>query len=277
MKRVHPSSATFALHSGTKYRLKQLSEEERVRRQDEAIEYMTEKSQQPHGERTAWWHQQRSTIASLPDTYAPLTLRDEYTSTSLFSRCYCCLDSDPFAETFTKLRKSWKTIRPTWRRNRIAFLQQPVISDFDNISLLTGMRDNFGAHGLCEKCEFMCSESHLINEHSWYHEWVNGPAPEMFEHYGSPSELQQSATNGSCHLCALIWGVMSEKQQRELLEIDDRMVEELHLALTALDMHTEDEKEMKREEHHQKRCITIRLESLHKGLSIHKQHPKPTR
>jgi hypothetical protein len=263
--RAHPWNATFDLYHGTSYHLKPLSGEERRRRQDRAVEYVTSKRKQSLGERTAGWHQQRSTIASLPDTYAPLALRDEYSSTSLFSRCYCCLDSDPFAETSTKLKRKWKMIRPTWRKNRTAFLQQAAISHFGNIPLTTGIRDNFGAHRLCEKCEFICSESYLINKYSWRHGKSKGPTDEMFEHYSTPNELQQSATNGTCHLCALIWGVMSEQQQRELLDTDERMVEELDQALRALD--TESEKEKKREEYHQKRCITIRLESLSRKCS----------
>lgn len=142
----------------------------------------------------------------------------------------------------------------------MAFLQKAAISDFDNISLITGIRDNFGAHELCERCEFICSESCLINKHFRFYNWIYGPADETFEHYSNLKELQRSATNGTCHLCALIWGVMSKQQQRELLDTDDRMVEELDLALRALD--TEGEKEMKRKEYHQKRCITIRLENL---------------
>jgi hypothetical protein len=152
-----------------------------------------------------------------------------------FGRCYCCLESDflpedPRLQPAGGKRKKQRT-RPkaektytqsSWSSRREAFLKQPSMSHFGKVC--SNNNPEFPRHKLCEKCSTMCSSSELMK----MEKIENGRLYwEVFEHWETPKDMENSVKTVHCHLCTIIWSTLSDSQKEELLRIDSQLAAEL--------------------------------------------------
>ncbi|RDW66361.1 hypothetical protein BP6252_09996 [Coleophoma cylindrospora] len=189
---------------------------------------------------------------------------------TLFSPCYCCLDSD-FPRTLkekTPKDKEEKIPLPAKRRKQfLAKRPQSHIGPVEEVL-------DYQPHILCTKCEDLCNESAAINFGSQFIIWKKGRKGRIwrFEHWPTAEDLKTSAEQG-CHLCTLIWCTLNSEQQAELLQIDSQLDAELQVRLAEETRDISNERKLKskiaeiRFMYHRKRCIVIVVES--NGLSSH--------
>lgn len=201
-----------------------------------------------------------------------------------FSRCYCCLDSDPRPVTSSSLQATSSSDEDTellskqsqWQDQRELFLQQPpqghpsIIPRPLDAAGIARLGNEFKPHYLCEKCNFMARNSFLIELQSgWtfstYRKFLSRAfkheafVEECFEHWPTPSDMEFQVKVG-CHLCTMVWNTMSEEQQQELLSQDSVLEQELH-ELSSSKMYDQSQLQEIQILYHQQRCIRMKIRS----------------
>jgi hypothetical protein len=139
-----------------------------------------------------------------------------------FLRCGCCVDAtvapySPPNKTDLEAAQGYP-YEAEWTRRRVAFLKKPAIGTFLENS--PGDEASFQPHRLCRICKRICGQ---ILEHRRKQEQKSALSTLLYPkhqilslgHHEDASALQNSAAQ--CHLCALIWGSLNNKQQRELV------------------------------------------------------------
>lgn len=162
---------------------------------------------------------------------------------SLFSRCYCCLDSDPYAQVQSGTDLEQQRKQTEWDQQRRIFLEQPVQGHQSDLLAAEISADSqpVKSHILCDKCSWMCSTSCLIAlQRGWTsqtfwkyisHAFSREPmVEENFEHCLSTTELQRQSDQG-CHLCSLMWNSMSDDPT---LDWDREHVDAIELRATRM-------------------------------------------
>jgi hypothetical protein len=201
-----------------------------------------------------------------------------------FSRCYCCLDSDPPPETSSSLQVTSSSDEDTellskqsqWQDQRELFLRQPsqghpsIIQRPLEAAGITRLGNEFKPHYLCEKCSFMARNSFLVELQSgWnfstYRKFLSRAfktkpfVEECFEHWPTPSDMESQVRVG-CHLCTMVWNTMSEEQQQELLSQDSVLKQELH-ELSSSKIYDQSQLQEIQNLYHQQRCIRMKIRS----------------
>jgi hypothetical protein len=139
-----------------------------------------------------------------------------------FLRCGCCIDAavapySPPNKTDLEAAQGYP-YEAEWTRRRVAFLKKPAIGTFLENSPCD--EASFKLHRLCRICKRICGQ---ILEHRRKEEQQSALSTLLYPkrqilslgHHEDASALQNSAAQ--CHLCALIWGSLNNKQQRELV------------------------------------------------------------
>jgi len=205
--------------------------------------------------------------------------------TPYFSRCYCCLGSDPPPATSSSLQVNSPPNEDTellnrqsqWQDQRELFLRQPpqghplIIPRPLEADGITRLGKEIEPHYLCEKCTFMAQNSDLIELQSgWnmhtYRKLLSQAfkreafVEECFEHWPTPSEMEFQVKKMGCHLCTMVWNTMSEEQQQELLARDSLLEQELN-ELLSNEHHDQVQLEGIREYYHKQRCIQMKIRS----------------
>jgi hypothetical protein len=190
---------------------------------------------------------------------------------TLFSYCYCCLDTD-FRPPNTNRRVS--TRRFTFlTKQRSLFLRRPP-SEHKSIPtyLLDDFKENLPQdkieyHQLCEKCTYVCNKSQILDlqsgltirnfcQYVWNAFRIDPVVEEAFEHWSSAAKLKAAVEN-NCHLCNLIWDTLSDEQQIELLKLDEELGHKLEQALRVSE--TRDHQMIERLQ--RRRTVRIKIQS----------------
>jgi len=207
-------------------------------------------------------------------------------TTNVFSRCYCCLDGELPTRALPLLTPTQE--RPVERLKRFqalrsSFLDRKPTSPFGDINELSAdFSHETKTHRLCSKCELMCEGTPWLNNkfNSGFGKrkspiygsifGVFSPIRDIcFAHYSTPAELARSVQEGckqdnetdkvGCHLCSLIWAMLSQYQQDKLLRLDAELQADLERALQEAEEAGQPLIEVRRE-FHARRCVTIKIE-----------------
>lgn len=254
---------------------------DRDRHRSQAIDAITKN----HGSKRFWYHP----LVMVNDQEHSLRLVNRRSlsnnsETPHFSRCYCCLDSDPRPVTLSSLQATSSPDEDTelrskqsqWQDQRELFLQQPpqghpsIIPRPLDAAGIANLGKEFEPHYLCEKCNLMARNSFLIELQSgWtfstYRKLLSRAfkreafVEECFEHWPTPSDMEFQVKVG-CHLCTMVWNTMSEEQQQELLSQDSVLERELH-ELSSSKIYDQSQLQEIQSLYHQQRCIRMKIRS----------------
>ena len=156
-------------------------------------------------------------------------LETQRTNSRLFSRCYCCIGTDKAPNPC----REHDGIYDLDNEERDQFLSLPSLGHSEVPKSLmeahaAGLEEEeIKYHSLCRICTNICRESRLLTFHRgpslgglWQIILLAFRSHDLVEEaFSLPSarEIQSSAKNG-CHLCNMIWDLLSPEQQSDLLQ-----------------------------------------------------------